>query len=764
MNQKLWYREPAREWMEGLPIGNGRLAAMIPGYIPIERITLNHEWLWRGVNRDRDNEPAAHKLDQVRQLLMSGQYERGTRLGNDAFGGLGGISGQPGRVDPYQPAGDFCFELDQQITRDYQRKLDLSEGLVIVSGCSEEIIISRQALVHLTENKILVRISCENDKISGHFWLERQHDPDCSIMLSADCKKIVLAAQFTGGIAYQVEARLESCDGQCQVEGQSRLRIENATEIVFSIDIGTNVHGQSPADECQKHMLSIKDWSVLLHSHIEAQKQLFSGIQLLIPDSDSELPTDQRIAAFRSGAEDPGMPLLYFNYGRYLLLAASICGELPANLQGKWNEELDPPWQSDYHLDINLQMSYWLAEPSGLQRCTEALLQYVERMVPHAKKAAADLYGCRGVWFPIQTDAWGRATPESYGWAVWTGAAAWLAQHFWWHYTYSLDHDFLARRAYPYFKEVAAFYETYLIEDDNQTLQFVPSQSPENRFEGTGAFPVSLGVSSAMDIQLATELLQHAITAAKILDVDQPLCRTWQDMLDRLPPLQVGSTGQLLEWDREFTEVEPGHRHISHLYGLYPGDLFTPEETPAFFEAARVSLEQRLSSGGGHTGWSRAWTACCYARLGKGDLAWQHLIALIGDFATVSLLDLHPPRIFQIDGNLGGSAAVIEMLLHSNHQGLDFLPALPGAWPEGEISGLRAQGGFSVAISWSAHQLTKVSVYSAAGGICRFKARYADYIVRDGRDRTVELSKENGWFSCPVTADGTVTVFPVTHA
>ena len=761
MNQKLWYREPAREWMEGLPIGNGRLAAMIPGYTPIERITLNHEWLWRGIHRNRDNVPAADKLEAVRELLLSGAFEQGTRLGNDAFGGLGGISGQPGRVDPYQPAGDFCFELDQTFTHDYERQLDLSEGLVTVSGQSGNIRIYRQSLVHLKENRILVRISSENGLISGRFWLERQEDPQCSIMMSADCEKIVLAAQFTGGIAYQVEACLEVTDGQCMVEDNMKLQIKNATEVLFSIDIGTDVHDQNPANECQSHMLSNKKWLDLLGSHVEEQKKLFSGIQLLIPNSESEIPTDQRIAAFRSGESDPGMPLLYFNYGRYLLLAASICGELPANLQGKWNDDLDPPWQSDYHLDINLQMSYWLAEPAGLQSCTDALMKYVERMIPHAQKAAADLYGCRGVWFPIQTDAWGRATPESYGWAVWTGAAAWLAQHFWWHYAYSLDREFLANRAYPYFKEVAAFYETYLIEDNNGLLQFVPSQSPENRFAGTGEFPVSLGVSSAMDIQLATELLQHAIDAARILNVDDSLCATWQDILDRLPSLQVGSKDQLLEWDREVNEVEPGHRHISHLYGLYPGDLFTPDETPALFEAARVSLERRLSFGGGHTGWSRAWTACCFARLGEGDLAWQHLIALIGDFATISLLDLHPPRIFQIDGNLGGTAAVIEMLLHSNHQGLDFLPALPAAWPEGEIRGLRAQGGFTVAISWSGHQLEKAAISSAAGAICRFKARHAAYQATDELGQAVKLSVENGWVACSVAADETVMIRPM---
>ena len=456
----------------------------------------------------------------------------------------------------------------------------------------------------------------------------------------------------------------------------------------------------------------------------------------------ADLPTDERIRRVRQGQPDPGLALLYFHYGRYLLCASSANAALPANLQGKWNEDLQPPWDSDYHHDVNLQMNYWLAEPSGMQRYVEALLQHIERLVPHARKAAMDLYGCRGVWYPIQTDAWGRSTPESYGWAVWIGAAPWLAQHLWWHYEYGRDAGFLRDRAYPFFKEVAAFYEDYLVEDDAGVLQIVPSQSPENRCVGDGGPPVSLCVSATMDVILARAAFDYAIRSAEILDLDRERRRRWRDLAARLPELQIGGHGQLQEWNEDFDEVEPSHRHVSHLIGLYPGDLLDPEQTPELWRAAEVSLERRLAAGGGHTGWSRAWTACLFARLCRAEDAWQHLNHLVTDFATDSLLDLHPPRIFQIDGNLGGAASVIEMLLQSYRGEFHLLPALPAAWPEGRVSGLRARGGVTVAIAWRAGELVEATLQGRIAGPCTVLHAPEHWQVVDAAGRAVPVTRD----------------------
>jgi len=389
-----------------------------------------------------------------------------------------------------------------------------------------------------------------------------------------------------------------------------------------------------------------------------------------------------------------------------------------------------------------LQMNYWIAEPAGMQRYVEALLRHIERYVPHARKAAKDLYGCRGVYYPIQTDAWGRSTPESHGWAVWIGAAAWLAQHVWWHYEYAPDLDFLRQRAYPFFKEVAAFYEDYLIEDDPGVLQIVPSQSPENRFVGGGDLPVSLGVSATMDVILARQALHYAIRSSELLGVDPEKRKQWQAMCERLPKLRIGRHGQLQEWNEDFEEVEPAHRHLSHLVGLFPGDALDPERTPDLWRAAEVSLERRLAAGGGHTGWSRAWVACLFARLGRSEEAWQHLNHLITDFATDSLLDLHPPRIFQIDGNLGGAAAVIEMLLQSYGGELHFLPALPAAWPNGRAAGLRTRGGFTVGMEWANGKLERASVKGIAAKACVIAYAPERCKVVDAAGRQVAIRRD----------------------
>ncbi len=733
-NNKLWYAEPAARFIDGLPVGTGRLAAMVLGGAARERLALNHEWLWRGNHRRRDVAPAADRLPEVRRLLLEERWEEAARLANEAFGGAGGTSGRPHRVDPYSPAGDLAIEIGRTTVSEYRRELDLDEARATVSFVCGRCRVRRETVAHLTEDRILTRITMTEQPPDTALWLDRIVDPDCRLRFRTVPGGLLMDGRFESGLRFRVQAAVRS-DGAATVE-RGRLVIRGAHEILVAVNIGVGVRGRTPDGECGPLAVPEGSWDDLLASHRREHRRHFGGLSLDLPLATPDLPTDRRIDAYRRGADDPALPLLYFTYGRYLLCASCANAEQPPNLQGKWNEDPRPPWECDLHQDINLQMCYWPAEAGALQAYTNALFTHIETFVPHARRAARRLYGCRGVWFPIQTDPWGRATPESYGWAVWIGAAPWLAQHLWLHWEYGRDPAFLRERAYPFFKEVAAFYADYLFKGPGGALLLAPSQSPENRFAGSGPFPVSIGINAALDVSLAHDAFRFAIEASRALDTDAAKRAAWQALKERLPTLQVGPDGRLLEWDRPFEEVEPGHRHLSHLYGLYPGDQITPE-TPGLWDAARRSLEYRLSHFGGHTGWSRAWTACCFARLGEGDRAMEHLKALVTDFATDSLLDLHPPSIFQIDGNLGGTAAVLEMLLQSYHGEIHLLPALPSAWPEGRVRGLRARGGFAVDIAWREGRLVEAALRASRTAPCTLRGTDPAWRVTDDDGRPV---------------------------
>jgi alpha-L-fucosidase 2 len=734
---KLWYKKPTTDWLDALPIGTGRLAAMVLGDAGSERLALNHEWLWRGKNRNREANKSAHLLPRIRDLILSGKYKEGNVAGNNAFAAT--QRGQ-NRIDSYQPAGDFHISLNKSNFENYRRELNLEKAIVTITYNSDGSSFKQEFLAEINSDLIYVRISA-NDRFDGSFRLDRIQDSNCHLCFQSHDNTLSMHGQFDEGIGFCSEARLLSTNGN-SIFSENQLKVSRATEVIFAINIGTSANGYSPKEECNRYSPQYCSWNEIVNSHDSSIKKILGGLSLNISNIESELPTDERLKAMRDGKEDPGIPLLYFHYGRYLLVSSSATGELPANLQGKWNQDLKPAWDCDYHHDINLQMNYWPAEVGNLAFTTEALFKHMERLVPHGRKVAKDLYGCRGVYLPLQTDCWGRATPESWGWAAWIGAAAWLAQHMWWHYEYGMDTEFLRTRAYPFFKEVVAFYESYLIENKAGKLQVVPSQSPENNFQGSDNVPSSLCISSTMDVELAKNALFYAIESASILDIDVEKQTLWKSMFEKLPEHKIGAKGQLQEWNEDFEEVEPSHRHVSHLIGLYPGDTITQDKTPELWNAAKRSLELRLEANGGQTGWSRSWVACLFARLGEAEESWYHLCKLITEFATNSLLDLHPPRIFQIDGNFGGTAAVIEMLLQSYKNEIHMLPALPKAWPEGKVSGLRARGSIIVDIEWKQWVLSHAIVRSEIEQMCTIRSLPEKIKIVDSKKHEVPYHRK----------------------
>ncbi len=773
----LWYDRPAGEnWHAALPIGNGRLGAMIFGDVLRERIQLNEDSVWNGGPRNRDNPSTLPCLPEIRSLLREGHLAKAHALVNDAMAGI------PDSMRCYEPLADLFISFHHEglhvplspgdlsnadsylqfatpwpEVTSYRRDLDLHTATAHVEYVINGISYRRSHLASAVDQAICVRIEADRPgKISARLRLERgprqsysSRYADTSLGWGSG-RGLCMEGRTggAGGVRFACVLGAQSQGGLQEVIGDT-LVVKGADVLHLVLAAGTSFREKNPAETARQTVNRVlgQDWASLLCRHEREYKAYFDRLSLSFgptADEAQALPTDRRLLRLHAGASDPALEALYFQYGRYLLISSSRPGSLPANLQGVWNQDFWPAWGAKYTININAQMNYWPAEPANLAECHEPLFELTERLLENGRRTAQAMYGCRGFVAHHNTDLWADSSPTDRNLAAsyWCLGGAWLALHFWEHFLFSLDMRFL-ERAYPVMREASLFFLDFLVPDEKGRLVISPSVSPENVYRlPNGEFGV-LCPGSSMDGQILTMLFTSTKAAAVHLGRDQEFCAEIDRALDRLPAPSIGRAGQLMEWLEDYEEIESTHRHVSHAFAVLPGNLISPRATPELARAVRVTLDRRGDHG---TGWCMAWKAGLWARLGDAPRAYSLLrnlfkpVACSSDSTTHDSADggsypnlfcAHPP--FQIDGNFGGTAAIGEMLLQSHETERDseghplfvlhLLPALPAAWPEGQARGFRARGGFLVDLSWQHGRLVQWTVTGRPGSaffiLCR---------------------------------------------
>jgi alpha-L-fucosidase 2 len=757
---KLTYDKPATKWTEALPLGNGRIGAMVFGGTEDERLQINESTLWGGSPHDYVNPAAYAHLAEIRQLIFAGKVDEAEKLSAT-------LMGQPRLLMPYQPFCDIRLHFPgQEPVTDYRRELHLDDATAVTAYTVGSTTFRREAFVSYPDQVFVVRLmasrpgqitftigmdspqprvqveSTSNDTLQLTGQIQPRQNPPWSWIGSWDQPGMRFAAVLRvladGGSVRAAGEHLE-------ISGANSVTMlfSNATSFRNYRDISGDALGTAQAYVQRASKLS---YERLRQRHVDDFRQLFSRVQLSLGEDRSTQTTDERIRNFAEN-EDPSLVALYFEFGRYLLISSSRPGGQPANLQGIWNENLLPPWGSKWTTNINLEMNYWQADMGDLWETEDPLWSLIRDLRVTGAETARVHYHTRGWVVHHNTDLWRATTPVDGPWGIWPMGEVWLANQMWDHYEFSEDREFLRRQAYPAMKEAAEFVLGFLVEAPAGTpfadrLVTNPSTSLENTYILNGK-PEHLTYAPTMDIELIRELFENCRRATAILGTDAEFRSELERTEKRLPPLQIGKRGQLQEWTEDYPEAEPHHRHVSHLYSLYPGHDISLETTPQFAAAAQKTLELR---GDGGTGWSTVWRVALWARLRNPERAYANLMLLITKSTLPNMFDLCPP--FQIDGNLGGPAAITEMLVQSTDNEIRILPALPPEWPSGSLKGVRVRGGGKVDITWNGGRLTKLRLQSDRA--IRYRVLYGDQsaeiqikpgkpFVLDGALHTVSL-------------------------